>query len=330
MKGKKLTRLAAALALTLLSVGIFGVTASADARTCKTCEDNGLTFTGYTATTEFHRISETQCARVYVCNNGHKQLTYDTDGNYLAVSDHIASKKATCKEAAVCGNCGSSFGTTLDHSFDEGKVTKPTCSSEGYTTYTCKVCGYKKETDKVKRLSHWYDLWEPTGNGQNSAPCKRDGCSYTKTTACVDWDFKLIPAGADQAEKFSVCPVCGELSDGGRLELVEDAYPTPITGWTPEGDMVLRCGALENGEKVICVGFEFDARLAQCTGLTKFTIPAELVEGCKLMLLDEKGNETELEVETDDGSVTFTLNFYGDAQGKRTPVRMIHLVPIGE
>ena len=48
------------------------------------------------------------------------------------------------------------------------------------------------------------------------------------------------------------------------------------------------------------------------------------------MLLDEKGNETELEVETDDGSVTFTLNFYGDAQGKRTPVRMIHLVPIGE
>ena len=50
MKGKKLTRLAAALALTLLSVGIFGVTASAEARPCKTCEDNGLAFTGYTAT----------------------------------------------------------------------------------------------------------------------------------------------------------------------------------------------------------------------------------------------------------------------------------------
>ena len=48
------------------------------------------------------------------------------------------------------------------------------------------------------------------------------------------------------------------------------------------------------------------------------------------MLLDEKGNGTELEVETDDGSVTFTLNFYGDSQGKRTPVQMIHLVPAGE
>ena len=246
----------------------------------------------------------------------------------------------TCSKTGLtagthCDRCGE-IGTAqeivekADHTFGKGVVTKPSCNGEGYTTYTCKVCGYKLITDKVKPLSHWYDLWEPTGDGRNSAPCKRDNCSYVKTTDCVDWEFALVPAGADQAEGFSICPVCGELSDGGRLELVEGARVKAITGGVPAGDMVLRCGEMTNGEKLICVGFEFDAGLVCPSGTTKFTIPAELAEGCKLMLLDEKGNETELEVETDDDSVTFTLNFYGDAQGKRTPVRMIHLVPIGE
>ena len=94
--------------------------------------------------------------------------------------------------------------------------------------------------------------------------------------------------------------------------------------------MVLRYGQLENGEKIICVSFEFDARLAQCTGVTKFTVPAELLEGYQLMLLDEDGGETELEVETKGESATFTLDFSELKEGKRTPVRMLHLVPISE
>ena len=322
MKGKKLTRLAAALFMALLLTGVFGVTASAEAPTCATCGG------ALSATTSYRKVSETQCAKVYQCSNGHKQLVQNDDGGYLGAIEHVASKKATCTKAAVCSKCGSTYGTAKDHSYDKGVVTRPTCFSEGYTTYTCKSCGYKEKRDIVKRISHWYDLWEPAGDGQNSAPCKRPGCSYVKTTDCAVWDFKLTPQGADQAEEYSVCPVCGELCDGGRLELVQNASAHAITGGVPEGDMVLRCGALENGEKIICVGFEFNGGLAYCTGLTEFTIPAELVEGCAVMLLDDQGGETELEVKTEAGEATFTLNFYGDAHGKRTPVRMIHLVPI--
>ena len=372
MNGKKLTRLAAALLVMVLTLSAFGMTAFAEeARPCKVCADQGLTFTGFTATTKFQKISETQCARVYECNNGHQVVTYNLDGSFRDTSAHAAVKNATCTEAAVCGNCGEHFGSFLDHEvvvdkavaptctkagltegkhcgrcglvltaqtevpatdhlFDDGKVTSPTCAREGYTTYTCKVCGFQAVTDKVKNLSHWYAEWQPAGKGQNSAPCKRPGCTHTKTTACVDWDFMLVPAGADEAEAYTVCPVCGQLSDGGRLELVEEAKPTPITGWTPEGDMVLRYGQLENGETIICVSFEFDARLAQCTGLTKFTVPAELLEGYQLMLLDEEGGETELEVETKGQNATFTLDFSTLDQGRRIPVRMLHLVPVGE
>lgn len=244
----------------------------------------------------------------------------------------------TCSKTGLtagthCDRCGA-IGTAqeivpkTEHNYDKGVVTKPTCSSEGYTTYTCKDCGFKLVTDKVKPLSHWYDLWEPTGDGRNSAPCKRSGCTYVKTTDCVDWEFALVPAGADQAEGFSICPVCGELSDGGRLELVDGAKVKAITGGVPAGDMVLRCGELENGEKVMCVAFEFDARLVGCTGWTEFTVPAELLEGYQLMLLDDEGGETDVEVETSANKATFTLSFYGDAQGHRTPVRMLHLVPL--
>ena len=364
MNGKKSIRLMSALLVLALTASVLCLTAFADGpRPCATCGDST-----FTATTQFQKISETQCVRLYVCSNGHKQPTYNSaDGSYRDVTEHVASKKATCTDAAICGNCGKSFGAPLEHklvvdkavaatckktgltegkhcsrcgkvltaqkktdklkhSYDKGVVTNPTCSSEGYTTYTCKVCGHKKVTDKVNQLSHWYDLWEPTGNGKNSAPCKRTGCSYVKTTACVDWSFKLISAGAEEAEAYSVCPVCGETSEGGRLELVKEASATPVTGWTPEGDLVLRCGELNNGEKLICVGFEFDARLVCPSGDTKFTIPAELVEGCKLMLLNKNGEEKELKVQTSGDNVTFTLDFtYAD--NSQNPVRMIHLVP---
>lgn len=338
---------------------------------CKKCDDAGLECTGLHATTSYKKISETQHAQYFECNNGHKQLRYTTEGEFKDVADHVASKNATCTAAAVCGDCQETFGAPLDHlpvedkavpatctktgltagshcgrpgcgevlveqqvveklahTYDDGKVTAPTCFKEGYTTYTCIVCGAKLVDDKVAPLSHWYAEWTPAGNGQNSAPCKRPGCTYTKKTACVDWDFLLTPNGVEKAESYTVCPVCGETSDGTRLELVTSATTKPITGWTPEGDLVLRQGALANGERIICVGFEFDARLAQDTGKTDFTIPASILEGYQLMLLDADGNETALDVTIKGNTATFTLDFGVVVDGHRIPVRMLHLIPV--
>ena len=36
----------------------------------------------------------------------------------------------------------------------EGVVTEPTCEDEGYTTYTCTLCGYKCDADEVDPLGH--------------------------------------------------------------------------------------------------------------------------------------------------------------------------------
>jgi hypothetical protein len=37
------------------------------------------------------------------------------------------------------------------------KVTKPTCTAKGYTTYTCTLCGCSYKADYTAKLSHKYD-----------------------------------------------------------------------------------------------------------------------------------------------------------------------------
>ena len=368
MNGKMLKKFCAALSVAALSVSLLWVGAAAEAQPCKSCAEG--TFKGFTQTKEYQKVNESQCAPYFECNNGHKQLRFNPDGTFMDLKDHVPSTNATCEARAVCGDCGSEYGAPLGHKvvvdpavaptctktgltegkhcevckavltaqqtlpvvhqFDNGVITRPTCSKEGYTTYTCTLCGYKEARNKVPTLSHWYDVWEPAGKGQNSAPCKREGCDHVKTTACANWDFKLVCDGAEKAEAFYICPVCGQMSDGGRLELVKDAKVKAISGGIPEGDLLLRVGEMENGEKVMCIGFEFDARLVYATGYTRFTVPAQLLEGCRLMLVDADGGETEVEVETVGEDASFTLSFHGDAQGIRKPVRMLHLVPIGE
>ena len=366
MNGKMMKKFCAALSVAAISVSLLCMGAAADGvRPCGTCGD-----TTFTQTTEFQWVNDSQCAPRYECSNGHRQLRVDENGNFIDVAPHSPKSNATCEARAVCANCGSEYGAPLGHKvvvdpavapsctktgltegkhcevckavltaqqtlpvvhqFDNGVVTRPTCSKEGYTTYTCTLCGYKEARNTVPTLSHWYDVWEPAGKGMNSAPCKREGCDHVKTTACAKWDFKLVCDDAEEAEAFTICPVCGQMSDGGRLELVQDATVKAISGGIPEGDLLLRVGEMENGEKVMCIGFEFDARLVYATGYTRFTVPAQLLEGSRLMLVDADGGETEVEVEALGEDAAFTLSFHGDAQGIRKPVRMLHLVPISE
>ena len=329
------------LALAAALTAAMSVAAMADCTTggCKQCDSEGLTFTGLYATAEYAKISETQHAQYFVCNNGHKQLRYTSDGQFRDVSSHVASKNATCTHSGLtagshCGRpgCGEvlvpqTVVEQLPHTFDKGVVTSPTCFREGYTTYTCTVCKTQVITDKVAPLSHWYAEWTPAGKWMNSAPCKRPGCTHTKTTDCAKWEFLLNVEGEEKPVQYTVCPVCGQTSDDTRLEMVNNVVTKPITGWTPEGDLLFRQGELKNGEKIICVSFEFDARLAQDTGKTNFTVPASLLDGYKVMLLDADGNETQLDVDVSGTRATFQLDFGTVVDGHRIPVRMLHLVP---
>lgn len=336
--------------------------------TCKECDIRGLTTGPLHATNEYEKISETMHVQYYECDNGHKQIRFTDEGEYRDLFPHAASKNATCTEAAVCGDCNESFGAPLDHDvvldaevpatcaktgltagshcqrcgvilvkqevidkleheYDEGRRVAPTCSSKGGILFTCKNCKATLLTEEENALSHWYDEWNPVKGDKMSAPCKRTGCWHVKTTDCVDWEFKLLSADDEEPVEYSVCPVCGETSDGTRLKMIQNPAIRSITGWAPEGDLTIRVGELENGEKIMSLAFEFDARLVQHSGNAEYTIPAEILEGYKLMLLDEDGNETELEVTVKGKKATFAVDFTAPWQ-ERTPVRVMHLVPV--
>lgn len=296
MKKNLFKRLFSAALVAVMAIALCGAATAtgADPITgCAQCEKNGLVFTGIHATNSWVKLTDSECARVYACNNGHSIMRMHNG----------------------------SFVDATPHAF-ETKVVAPTCDADGYTLHTCKLCKFEYKDEIVGKLSHWYDVWNPVGDDKMSAPCKRTGCEHVKTTDCVKWDFTL------NGEDYYVCPVCGETSDGTQLELVSETTTKPITGWTPEGDLVLRVGDLSNGEKIMSVGFEFDARLVLDTGSTDFTVPADVLDGYKLMLLDADGNETELEVTSKASGATFNLDFAALKWEDRIPVRILHLVPV--
>ena len=45
------------------------------------------------------------------------------------------------------------------------KITKPTCTAQGYTTFTCALCGYSYKGDKTKATAHNYENFVCTGCG---------------------------------------------------------------------------------------------------------------------------------------------------------------------
>ena len=66
-------------------------------------------------------------------------------------------KDATCTTAATCTVCGETLGEVPGHSY-KSVVTPPTCTTDGYTTYTCTVCGDSYTAEKITAAGHrWSD-----------------------------------------------------------------------------------------------------------------------------------------------------------------------------
>ena len=205
----------------------------------------------------------------------------------------------------------------------------PACTEGGYTIYTCANCGDRYTANETSPRGHWFGEWSANGDDTHSALCRRNGCGHTGTTDCAWFDGKLLAQQADEAYVFTFCPVCGEVSDGACLSLVEAAKAGALTETLPRGELVLRMGELANGETILSVGFEYSGKLTQPTGEVKITIPAALLEGYTLSLLDADGAESALPFAVEDGEASFTLSFAPeDGEEAPAPIRLIHLRPV--
>ena len=238
---------------------------------------------------------------------------------------HHDAKAPTCTETGweeydTCSRCDYTTKVEIPapgHDYTE-KVVKPTCGKGGYTLHTCKNCNDSYKDHQTKTLLHWYGEWTSNGDGTHSATCKRKDCKHVSKTECAIVEFKQ-----DEATR-TLCPVCGNVSDGTHLALVEEV--TAEGEHLPYGEPVLRMGETANGNTLLSVCFEVSGKLTQPKGEVKITMPAELLNGVTLALLNADDTEIDLPYIVEGENAVFTLNFT-DAE---LPTALIRLIPTAE
>ena len=238
---------------------------------------------------------------------------------------HHDAKAPTCTETGweeydTCSRCDYTTKVEIPapgHDYTE-KVVKPTCGKGGYTLHTCKKCHDSYKDHQTKTLLHWYGEWTSNGDGTHSATCKRKDCKHVGKTECAIVEFKQ-----DEATR-TLCPVCGNVSDGTHLALVEEV--TAEGEHLPYGEPVLRMGETANGNTLLSVCFEVSGKLTRPKGEVKITMPAELLNGVTLALLNADDTEIDLPYIVEGENAVFTLNFT-DAE---ISTALIRLIPTAE
>ena len=258
---------------------------------------------------------------------GHKFEDYISDNNATCTQD--GTKTAKCIRYGT-GGCDatdtvSDPDTAKGHDYKK-KVVPPTCTKGGYTTYTCQLCAYSETGNRKSALGHWFGEWAPNyqlgeagpdADGTQSAHCRRAGCGYVAKNECTAFELRM------DADAVTACPVCGAVSDGTELALVDAAKGTAMTGALPRGELVVRMGTLANGQTVLLAAFEYSGRLEQPAGAVKIALPAALLEDYKLEPLG--ADSAEISVETDGDEAALVLDF-APVEGEK-PVRAMLLVP---
>ena len=238
---------------------------------------------------------------------------------------HHDAKAPTCTEIGwdeydTCSRCDYTTKVEIPapgHDYTE-KVVKPTCGKGGYTLHTCKKCNDSYKDHQTKTLLHWYGEWTSNGDGTHSATCKRKDCKHVGKSECAIVEFKQAEATR------TLCHVCGNVSDGTHLALVEEVKAEGEH--LPYGELVLRMGETANGNTLLSGCFEVSGKLTRPKGEVKITLPAELLNGVTLALLNADDTEIDLPYIVEGENAVFTLNFT-DAE---IPTALIRLIPTAE
>ena len=133
----------------------------------------------------------------------------------------------------TCQVCGETYTDdyveATGHQYEETRKRKPTCDEEGYTIYTCKICGDEEQGDYVDPLGHQYEEIE-----MQDATCTEEGyIRYICNVCRYRYDESISPY--HHLDESGICTVCQ----------IESPYK-------------IRNAELTNDEDTY-VGFEYDA-----------------------------------------------------------------------
>lgn len=132
----------------------------------------------------------------------------------------VGYKHQECIDCNAIQNNNTEISATGLHAYDT-VVTTPTCTEDGYSTFTCSICQYSYVGNKVSKTNH---SW--TWIVDKDATCGENGIKHEKCSKCsaVQSENTIIPATGKHAygdaivvteatctstgKKVSVCSVC--------------------------------------------------------------------------------------------------------------------------
>ena len=224
------------------------------------------------------------------------------------------AKAPTCTEKGwsayeTCSRCNYTTyaeQAALNHNLEQHAAKAPTCTEIGWDAYdTCSDCDYttyveipasghaltRREAKAATCTEIGWDAYDTCGN-----------CGYTTYTEIPASGHVLTNYGENWGLVF--CPVCGKAENGERLELLETASAAAVDGKLPEGELVARMN-----QRYLSLAFVHEGKLTAPAGRVKITLPAEIMQGKRLLLIAPDGTETELPFETVGETISFTLDF---------------------
>jgi len=173
----------------------------------------------------------------------------------------------------------SSLIPSTAHSF-ETIITPPTCIQNGYTTYTCTVCGYSYSDSYINKTEHNYNstITPPTckEKGFTTHTCSGCGDSYIDSeTEIVDHDYDSVitlPNCTTIGFTTHTCVFCGDSYTDSEVEAAGHSFTNYVSDGNAttesDGTKTAKCDNCEETDTVIDEGSKIDPSAVMYGDLT--------------------------------------------------------------
>ncbi len=209
--------------------------------------------------------------RVCQCGEEETKILYATGHTYKA-----ESVAPTCTvdgyTTYTCDTCGDFFVDDLKDAFGHSyayDVTEPTCVNDGYTTHICFKCGDFFVDSLIDALGH-VEIYHTA----QTASCTSIGWNeYVTCSRCKYTTYQEIPITHDFVDR--VCTLCGEFQYSSNLEFAlsdDGSYYSVAMGECSDAEIFIP--SEYNGKPVAHIahsGF-------RDSSITSIVIPASVVE----------------------------------------------------
>ncbi len=200
---------------------------------CRNCDDTYIS--DYTEPSghqwdEGHIITNSTCESDGVMEYDCKQCD-EKIIKAVSANGHTPGAAATCTQPQFCKNCNAILELPKGHSYSE-TVTKPTCTTMGYTTYSCENCDNSYIGNYTDKTSHNYKstVTAPTCTtmGYTTYTCVDCKDSYVS-----DYTYKLAhnyiadvtaPTCTTMGYTTYTCADCGENYVSDYIEVLPHNY----------------------------------------------------------------------------------------------------------